>query len=70
MESAVETIVILDWEQSLGRREVFRMLYSGLLKSNELPINFDALLPRHSWPEEGTKFEDRPLYLSGLFMTA
>lgn len=53
MESAVETIVILDWEQSLGRREVFRMLYSGLLKSNELPINFDALLPRHSWPEEG-----------------
>lgn len=39
---------------ALGRRgKVFRMLYSGLLKSSKLPVNFDALLPHHSPARRG-----------------
>lgn len=59
VSSSVETIVILDWEWSLGRREkVFRMLYSALLKSSKLLINFEALLPHHSLASRGTKLKD------------
>lgn len=37
---------------------MFRMLYSGLLKSSKLLINFDALLPLHSPARRGTKLAD------------
>lgn len=59
MESSAQTIVTLDWEGNLGRRQkVFRMLYTGLLKSSKLRINFDAFFPHYSLARRGTKLED------------
>lgn len=59
VESFAETIVVSDWECSLGRRgKVFRMLSSGLLKISKLHINFDALLPHHSLARRGTDLEN------------